>query len=111
MLNNEVLQKLQDLLASDQKFVSKIETIESVDELHKLLVEQGIDITMEETLDFCKNLDSREEEELDENALDNVAGGFAVSLLVKKIRDIIIRNTLPIGGPIKPLGSGPISKK
>lgn len=98
MLNNEVLQKLQDLLASDQKFVSKIETIESVDELHKLLVEQGIDITMEETLDFCKNLDSREEEELDENALDNVAGGSVGSVILS-----ILKKIGPmIGGPISP---------
>ncbi len=65
-------------LFSDEKFVSEILDMESPEEVRSALQIKGLDLSLEEIAVIKNSLDSAEEE-LSEDQLENVAGGFALS--------------------------------
>lgn len=74
-----------NLLLEDKEFMMKMLGQDSEQDVQKLFAENGVEMTLEEvdslgaTLDKCfKKLDS---DELDEDALEDVAGGFAITLV------------------------------
>lgn len=68
-------------LVNDKAFVEKMLSLETPEEVHKLFQENGVDFTMEEVLELGKALDQLERcgEELDDNMLEDVNGGFAIT--------------------------------
>lgn len=68
-------------LFSDETFVASILEMETPEEVQKALSERGLDLSLEE-INTIQNSLSNEEEELSEDQLEEVAGGFAVTTLV-----------------------------
>lgn len=76
MFTNETFKKLMD----DQEFVIKMMSQENPEAVQKLLVENGVDASMEDVMTLAKALENAadHEGELNEDALDEVAGGVLV---------------------------------
>lgn len=83
-------EKLKELMA-DTSFCEELEKTSSPEEASALFAQHGIQITPEELLAAVE----QPEGELDETALDDVAGGCWGCTILKKIAEII-------GGPISP---------
>lgn len=77
------VQELTNEILQDQDLVSRLETAESSQEVSELLAEKGVQITAEQIDTFmAEELNGAEMEgELDEAALENVAGGFKLRYL------------------------------
>lgn len=84
--------KLQEL-QNDSEFIAKIAQSETAEAACVLFAEKGIEVTPEELNKACEMLDGAESE-LNEDALDDVAGG---ALLLTSFR--IARQVLIILGP------------
>lgn len=68
-------EKLTQLMA-DEAFVEELLAIEGAEKVQKFLIEKGIELTIEEIIawgDAIRAADSGDE--LNEDALDNIAGG------------------------------------
>ena len=82
-------EKLKELMG-DTSFCEELEKTSSPEEASALFAQHGIQITPEELLAAVE----QPEGELDETALDDVAGGCWVCVLREILR--------PLGGPIRP---------
>lgn len=63
-----------DKLVENEEFLNAYHSVESKDELQKLFAQYGVELEKEEIDAFVSALKG-DEAELDEDALDNVAGG------------------------------------
>lgn len=74
-MNNE---KLKELL-KDEAFVKELVEQETVEDAQKLLASKGVDISVDQLNEIHKGVAARleEGEELSDEQLENVAGGFA----------------------------------
>lgn len=74
-MNNE---KLKELL-KDEAFVKELVEQETVEDAQKLLASKGVDISVDQLNEIRKGVAARVEEgeELSDEQLENVAGGFA----------------------------------
>lgn len=74
-MNNE---KLKELL-KDEAFVKELVEQETVEDAQKLLASKGVDISVDQLNEIRKGVAARleEGEELSDEQLENVAGGFA----------------------------------
>lgn len=74
----EMEQKLAVLFQSPQ-FKEAVENIETAEELQDLFAKNGVALTQKEVYDLCSAIAAqREEAELGEDELENVAGGFGI---------------------------------
>lgn len=75
---NEANVKKIEQLSADKEFMAKVDATETMDDFIKLLANEGVEVTMadlEAAQAQCEN------GELDESALENVAGGLVPELL------------------------------
>ena len=81
MMNEMNIKKMEQLLANDE-MNAKIERASSYEEIHQLLVENGLEVSFDAFMEYneaCrKELDISGNEELGEGALDAVAGGVNI---------------------------------
>lgn len=66
-------------LMQNEEFTKKLESAQNLDEVLAMVKEQGVEITKEEVEAALKKLD---EGELDENSLEDVAGGIAGWIMI-----------------------------
>lgn len=66
-------------LMQNEEFTKKLESAQNLDEVLAMVKEQGVEITKEEVEAARKKLD---EGELDENSLEDVAGGIAGWIMI-----------------------------
>ena len=69
---------LEKLMQSEE-FTKKLESAQNLDEVLVMVKEHGVEITKEEVEAALKKLD---EGELDENSLEDVAGGIAGWIMI-----------------------------
>ena len=102
MTNENNIKLFLEKLASDAEFAEKAFTTESPDDVQKLAVAAGIELTMEDIMDskeiIYQALDKSSQNELSDDELENVAGGINV---FEFGRDVINKvetmyNSLPI---------------
>ncbi len=76
-IENAVLSKLME----DKAFVEKMLAQENPEAVRSLFAENGVEFTLEEVLEIGRALDqlTNPGDELDENALEDVSGGVAVT--------------------------------
>lgn len=77
MTENEILEKLQEA-QKDQKFVDELNAQTTAEGLQKVFKSKGIDLTTEEVNEVAAVVSANCEQELDEEGLENVAGGISV---------------------------------
>ena len=68
-------------LMKDAEFAKAVEAAEDVKTLVELLKSKGVEIT-EEEMEKALDVAEKQGDELDENALENVAGGMSISLMI-----------------------------
>lgn len=81
-MNTIAMEKMQEL-ATNPDFIQRIETAENESELSTILKEYGVDASLDDVLRFLENA-TASEIELDEDMLDNVAGGGKIWDWIKK---------------------------
>lgn len=80
-------------LLADEAFVAKMEQAESVEAVAALFQAEGVEVTAEEIGEYLGKI----EDELDENALDDVAGGAAALIIAggmviaKALYDLLVK--------------------
>jgi len=72
---NETLVQLKEVL-SDEKFVDELVNLETIDEVKEKLKEKNVDLTTEQIETLKAKLVNRQEGELSEDDLEDVAGGL-----------------------------------
>jgi hypothetical protein len=98
-------EKLVELL-KDEAFVKEFVAQATAEDAQKLLASKGVEISLEEVEKIGKIMASASEtsEEMDDSALEQVAGGAITNqFIIDIINDIIKRK------PIKPVGPGGIA--
>ena len=74
-------QKVKEVF-SDEAFVKELVELDTPEEVQARLKEKGVDVSVEEIEQIAKALQSQAEGELDEDALEDVAGGIIFTTLV-----------------------------
>ncbi len=78
----EIKEKVEQLM-QDEQFKAKLSNIEDLDEMAALFQNEGIQVTGADLEAALENQSTSEE--LSEESLENVAGGFATGLLIAGI--------------------------
>lgn len=87
MLTKERAYALNDFLAENQECAKQIESV-SAEEAVEVINANGFDYTVEEFTEFAKAFEAAQPTgELDENALENVAGGSIVGHYLRGVYD------------------------
>ncbi len=86
-------QRIKELLA-DEEFVKELVALETPEEVQAMLEEYDIEVTTEEIQQIHDFLVEHEGEELSEEDLENVAGGFGLIILALIIVGAIATGTL-----------------
>ncbi|MBO6159500.1 MAG: hypothetical protein J6P72_09640 [Firmicutes bacterium] len=75
------MERLNQLL-EDKAFVEKMMSLDTKEEVKEIFNANGVDFTMEDVEDMAKELERVSEagDEISEDALEDVAGGFAITL-------------------------------
>ena len=72
-------------LFQDEAFKAEVSELKTAEELQAAFARHGVNITKDEVIDLCgaiaQQMDKGDEEELNEEALENVSGGIAFSLI------------------------------
>lgn len=87
-MERQEIQKLLDEALADKEFVARLETITTAEEAQKAFAEKGIEMTVEEAQAIGDHLANGDE--LDEEALENVAGGAGVGFIVAVVVIVIV---------------------
>ena len=90
MANQAVLEKV----LADEEFVKGLAEMENPEEVRDALNAKGAEVTTEEVQEIAKALSQHAEGELDEDALEDVAGGIAIGAIITGVTvgiDIIRR--------------------
>lgn len=84
-------EKLTELM-KDKEFVKKILEMETPEEVQKALAEKGVDLSIEQIEDIRKGIIARvsSEEEMSDEQLEQVAGGF-IGDLINLVTDVVIK--------------------
>ena len=91
---NEAL--IKDIF-SDEVFVNSLLECETAEEVKTALKEKNLDLSIDDILCLQKMLAAKASEELQEDELENVAGGFAISATVMAILGVC-GATASVGG-------------
>lgn len=85
MLTREILERIQKILAEDEKFANEFRKVSSLEEMVELLNNKRLAITKEEAQELIA-LSRRACAEISEQMSDNVAGGvgYDVFIAIKK---------------------------
>jgi len=67
----------------NEKLAKQLEACRDKDEILKVLADNGIDVTAEELLELVKNHGAQNSGELNESALENVAGGAGLARIAR----------------------------
>lgn len=78
-MTNQEKNVLLEQLAENEAFLSAFAKVESKDQLQELLKNNGLELTCEEVDAFVAKLDEAVGGELNEENLDDVAGGLAIT--------------------------------
>ena len=78
MANQAVLEKV----LADEAFVKELVEMENPEDVRDALNAKGAEVTTEEVQQIAKSLSQQAEGELDEDALEDVAGGIAVTAVI-----------------------------
>ena len=107
-MNFDNLQNKVEELSRNEQFAARLSACESTAEVAALLSAEGITISEEELIQVFSMTSEATGGELDENALDNVAGGAS---LIGKLRNVLLP-LLPLLPrlPAFPLPVQPIKK-
>ena len=90
--------KLFKEIANKEEVAAKLTATGDLNEILAVLADNGLQVSAEELTDILNALNGSADGELDETALEDVAGGGLIKNLY-----VIIKHVLPIiGGPIKP---------
>ena len=92
MANQAVLEKV----LADEAFVKELAEMENPEEVQAALNAKGAEITVDEVKAIAKSLSQQAEGELDEDALEDVAGGGSYETAEKvadKLRDFVMFRT------------------
>jgi predicted ribosomally synthesized peptide with nif11-like leader len=92
-----------DVLAKDMKFIEKLEQTQSEDEVLALFKENGVELSQDELKAFVSE---SQKEELDEDSLDDVAGGILSYRVGLTVARWLIRKCSTGGGGGHSFGSG-----
>lgn len=68
-----------EMLFADEAFKEQVKNVKSIEEMQKLFADHGVDFSEEELtriLESCEKLAFQENEELDDEQMEDVAGGF-----------------------------------
>ena len=79
MTNEERTQKLQELMA-DEEFLKSTMDMETPAELRAAFAARGLEMTEDEVIRVVKLVNKEENDELNEESLENVAGGSILRL-------------------------------
>jgi predicted ribosomally synthesized peptide with nif11-like leader len=98
MNENEKAAKLKEIFA-DKEFVEKTMAMETAEEVQSAVKEKGVDISIAEIesvkAELANHVSNPDSEEVSDEQLENVAGGFAISAL---IGGLIISGAVAAGG-------------
>ena len=83
MDENKNIEKLKEIFA-DKDFTAKVLEMETPEEVQKAISNKGVDLTIEEIESVKQAIINQSEgnEELSDDQLENVAGGFAISTAI-----------------------------
>lgn len=96
-------------LLEDEAFVRKLAACSSIEDMQAAFHDEGVDMTVEQTEEFVKSLDTagaEQGEELTEDALENVSGGrlvvtpYGPLVVTARILMLLARYGIPLGKPI-----------
>lgn len=93
MNKQEIMDKVQALM-QDEQFKTKLANAESMDDMAALFCNEGIQVTGAELEEAVSQQDG---DELSEDSLENVAGGFAVSGLIAAGCIIFVGGSILLG--------------
>jgi predicted ribosomally synthesized peptide with nif11-like leader len=98
MNDNEKVAKLKEIFA-DKEFVEKVLAMETAEEVQAAIKEKGVEISVSEIesvkAELANQASSPDSDEVSDEQLENVAGGFAISTL---ICGLIIGGAVVAGG-------------
>lgn len=80
-------QLIKDIF-SDEDFVKSLLEYESAEEVQSALKDKGLELSVDEILALQKNLAAQANDELPEDELENVTGGFVISSTVIAIGSV-----------------------
>lgn len=75
-MNETTIKQLYELTKNNEEVRLQLENTEQVEDIVAILNQNGIDISVEEVIGAINQGAASESCELDENALDDVAGGY-----------------------------------
>ena len=85
MNDNEKIAKVKEIFA-DKDFVAKVLAMETAEEVQAAVKAQGVELTIEEIeatkAELVNQLENKDSDEVSDEQLENVAGGFAVTTIV-----------------------------
>ncbi len=85
MNDNEKIAKVKEIFA-DKDFVAKVMEMETAEEVQAAVKAQGVELTLEEIeatkAELANQLENPDSDEISDEQLENVAGGFAVTTIV-----------------------------
>ena len=82
MANQAVLEKV----FADEAFVKQLVEMEKPEDVRDALNAKGAEVTTEEVQQIAKSLSQQAEGELDEDALEDVAGGVSIGTIISAAR-------------------------
>lgn len=77
-MENQDIKKMVEEAIADKEFVARLETITTAEEAQKAFAEKGIKLSIEDVQKIGDAM--ADKEELNEDDLDNVAGGSAIGM-------------------------------
>lgn len=84
-MNTEITTKLNELSA-DKEFLKELFELDSPEKIQAKFAEKGVELSLEEVKAIITGVvdaaEKKSGEELDETALDGVAGGFAITAAI-----------------------------
>ncbi len=103
MTDNEKVAKIKEIFA-DKDFVEKILAMETAEEVQAAIKAQGVELTIEEIeatkAELVNQLENKDSDEVSDEQLENVAGGFAVTTAI-----LIAGGLLAAGSGLVTLGN------
>ena len=90
-MNN--IEKIKELM-NDKEFVAKIATMEEPEDVQTAFAEQGVDFSLEQINQIAELVMNDNAEELNEDALEAVAGGILAEIAIVASGVALFANTM-----------------
>lgn len=87
------IEKIKELM-NNAEFVAKITAMEEPEEVQNAFAEQGIEFTLEQINQIAEMAINNDAEELNEDALDAVAGGILAEIAIVASGIALFANTM-----------------